>query len=365
MDVMFAILSDEAEFNNIVGDADMSLPDAMKKIDITGNGILFIQNENRKLEGCLTDGDIRRWLIKTGELGGKISKIINRTPEYLTEECEEQAASFMASKKLRAIPIVDESHRIIKVIFNRAVSSSDKKKNDSLAFIPIVIMAGGKGSRLYPYTKALPKPLIPICDYPIIEHIIHQFQNFGARKFYVIVNYKKNMIRAYFADLDHDYDVEMIDETEELGTGGGLSLLRNQLCSTFILSNCDILIRDDFEKMLDYHKNTKNKITIISSLKKITIPYGVIQTGDGGNVISMTEKPEIAYLTNTGCYIVEKETLLKINDNEKIGFPEIIKRCKDSGLKVGTFPVSENAWLDMGQIDTMEEMEKRLSKSFF
>lgn len=167
------------------------------------------------------------------------------------------------------------------------------------------------------------------------------------------------MIKAYFGDMHYDYDILFIDEKMEMGTGGGLSLLRDKINTTFILTNCDILVKTDFSELLNYHRANRSMVTIISSLKKFMVPYGVLQTRDEGIVESMDEKPEIAYLTNTGCYIVESGIFRFLKNNENIDFPDIIKRCQDAGNRVGTFPISEYAWMDMGQIDTMNEMDRR------
>lgn len=221
-------------------------------------------------------------------------------------------------------------------------------------------MAGGLGTRLHPYTKILPKPLIPIGEIPIVEHIINRFYIYGCRDFFLVVNHKKNMIKAYFYELDKDYKVSYADEEKPLGTGGGLSLLRGIINSTFILTNCDILIEEDYEKIYTFHKKEKNFITMVCSLKKIIIPYGVVEIGQNGEIKTMKEKPELSFLTNTGMYIVEPRVIDELEDNQPIGFPDIIEKYKQAGEKIGVYPIGENNWLDMGQLDAMEEMRKRL-----
>ncbi|MDF2877898.1 MAG: Nucleoside-diphosphate-sugar pyrophosphorylase family protein, partial [Clostridia bacterium] len=189
----------------------------------------------------------------------------------------------------------------------------------------------------------------------------NRFNKYGCKDFFLIVNHKKNMIKAYFNEIEKDYFVTYIDEDKPLGTGGGLSLLRGRINKTFILSNCDILIEEDYEKIYEYHKKEKNLITMICSLKKIKIPYGVIEIGKNGEIDSMKEKPEISFFTNTGCYIVEPKIIEELKNEESIGFPDIIERYRNAGEKIGVYPISENAWMDMGQLDDMEEMRKRLN----
>ena len=222
------------------------------------------------------------------------------------------------------------------------------------------MMAGGKGTRLYPYTKILPKPLIPIGDIPIAEHIINHFREYGCRDFFLIVNHKKNMIKAYFNELDKDYNINYIEEEIPLGTGGGLSLLKGKISSTFILTNCDTLIEEDMAKIVKCHKERQNLITIVCALQNVQIPYGVVNVGNDGRIESMEEKPNLSFLTNTGCYIVEPEVIEKLETGKAIGFPEVVEKYKAKGAKVGVFPISERAWMDMGQMDELEKMKKRL-----
>jgi NDP-sugar pyrophosphorylase family protein len=220
--------------------------------------------------------------------------------------------------------------------------------------------AGGVGSRLYPYTKILPKPLIPIGEIPIAEHIINRFYKYGCRDFFLVVNHKKNMIKAYFNEIEKDYKITYIEEEKPLGTGGGLCLLKCIIDSTFILTNCDILIEEDYEKIYKLHKKENNVITMVCSLKKIRIPYGVIEIGQHGEIAKMKEKPELSFFTNTGMYIVEPEVVQGLEDNQAIGFPDIIEKFKQAGKKIGVYPIGEKNWLDMGQLDAMEEMRRRL-----
>jgi len=170
------------------------------------------------------------------------------------------------------------------------------------------------------------------------------------------------MIKAYFNEIEKNYAVNYIDEDKPLGTGGGLSLLKGKIDSTFILSNCDILIEEDYERIYKYHRKEKNLITIVCSLKNIRIPYGVVEISENGEIEEMKEKPELSFFTNTGMYIVESKIIDQLEENKAIGFPDIIERYKQAGEKIGVYPISENSWLDMGQLDGMEEMRKRLNE---
>ncbi|MDY6323757.1 MAG: sugar phosphate nucleotidyltransferase [Catonella sp.] len=349
--------------DKFLGTTDMTIVSAMEKIDSNTKGILFITDEDRRLIGAITDGDIRRWLIQTGKLDTDISKIINYSPKSINESDRFRAEEIMKAKKLTAMPVINSEGIIKDIIFldyeNGAVGLGHRKK---LGDIPVVIMAGGKGTRLYPYTKILPKPLIPVGELPIAELIINQFCEFGCNDYYLVVNYKKNMIKAYFNETEHDYHVYYADEDTPLGTGGGLSLLKGKIHNTFILSNCDILIEEDFNKIMKFHRENKNKITMVCSLKNYRVPYGVVNLGESGSIESMEEKPTVSFFTNTGCYIAEPEVIDEIPDNTEMGFPDIINKYRNAGEKVGVYPISEKSWLDMGQPDTYEDMCRRLAE---
>lgn len=340
---------------DILIDEESSMMKAMKVLDTTSKKILFVQR-NEELVAALTDGDIRRWILTKGSLEAKVKDIANYRPLYLHENQRNFAREFMRKNCIEAVPIVDDNKKVISIVFINEEDIKPRKRID----LPVVIMAGGLGTRLYPYTKILPKPLIPIGEIPIVEHIMNKFNIYGCNKFYLIVNHKKNMIKAYFNEIKKDYEIIYIDEEQALGTGGGLSLLKGQVNSTFILSNCDILIEEDYEKICNYHKKENNLITMVCSLKNIRIPYGVIEINEAGKIEKMKEKPEISFFTNTGLYIVEPRVIEEIEDDKAIGFPDIIEKYKDLEEKIGVFPISENSWMDMGQLDEMEEMRRRL-----
>lgn len=338
-------------------DEESSLIEAMDQLDKAVRKVLFV-TQNGNFIASITDGDIRRWILKKGSLDAKVKEIANYNPKFLKEEDKNKAKDFMKKHLVEALPILDGNGKIVSVVLRNDEEVEDKK----ILNIPIVIMAGGLGTRLYPYTKILPKPLIPIGEIPIIEHIINRFSYYGSKQFYLVVNHKKNMIKAYFNEIERDYVVEYVDEDKPLGTGGGLSLLKGKINSTFILSNCDILIEEDYEKIFNYHKNENNFITMVCSLKNIRIPYGVIEISKTGQIESMREKPELSFFTNTGMYIVDPKVIEELESDKIIGFPDIIQYYKSKGEKIGIYPISENSWMDMGQLDEMEEMRRRLER---
>jgi dTDP-glucose pyrophosphorylase len=336
---------------------ESSMREAMEQLDKVAKKVLFVMREGHFV-AAITDGDIRRWILKKGNLDAKVKDIANYNPKFLLEDEKAQAKNYMRKYSVEALPIVDKENNIVSVV----LWNDQEVRTKGRLEVPVVIMAGGLGTRLYPYTKILPKPLIPIGEIPIVEHIINRFNKYGSNQFYLVVNHKKNMIKAYFNEIKKAYKVDYVDEDKPLGTGGGLSLLKGKIDSTFILTNCDILIEEDYEKIYNYHNKEKNLITMVCSLKNIKIPYGVIEISETGKIENMKEKPELSFFTNTGMYIVEPKIIEELEENKSIGFPDIIEQYKVKGEKIGIYPISEKSWMDMGQIDEMEEMRRRLER---
>lgn len=336
-------------------DEEATMLEAMELLDRVAKKVLFVVKQGQFV-AAITDGDIRRWILKKGNLDARVKEIANYNPKFINEKDKLAAKEIMRELSIEALPVLNEYKDIVSIVFRNEEEIRDSKN----LYAPVVIMAGGLGTRLYPYTKILPKPLIPIGELPIVEHIINRFNKYGADQFFLIVNHKKNMIKAYFNEIEKNYEVNYADEDQPLGTGGGLSLLKGKITSTFILTNCDILIEEDYEKIYDYHKKENNLVTMVCSLKNVRIPYGVIEISENGEIEEMREKPEFSFFTNTGMYIVEPKVIDELEENKSIGFPDIIERYKEAGEKIGVYPISEHSWLDMGQLDEMEKMRKRL-----
>lgn len=329
--------------------------EAMKKLESVKPKILFVVDGD-KLVGSLTDGDLRRYLLSSGKLEDKVEPACNKNP--LVAASHDEAKQLYNEKYYVAIPIVDEA-LVLRDIY---IGTIEREKPFCKLDIPVVINAGGKGTRLDLFTKVLPKPLIPVGEYPIVEHIMRRFVDYGCNRFTMIVNYKKQLIKAYFGETEKPYDITFVDEDKPLGTGGGLSLLKGSLKETFFFTNCDILVGDNYESMLKFHREKKNAITMVCAYKNVVIPYGVIEMGVDGAIEEMKEKPELSFLTNTGLYIVEPEVLDLIEDDTPVGFPDVIKKAKAMGMKVAAYPMSGDEWMDMGQIPELERTLEKLTK---
>lgn len=331
--------------------------EAMRRIDETGMGVLFLAPEGR-LEAVMTDADVRRFLLRGGDLSHNVREMANYQPKSLPLERRSEARTFLLRHNIAALPLLDKNGVIADVEFAGSLDIDTRKK----AKLPVVIMAGGLGTRLYPYTKILPKPLIPVGERPIVEHIMQRFVDVGCTDFRMVVNYKKSMIKSYFNDLEKPYNVTFVDEEVFLGTGGGLSLLKGTLNEPFFLTNCDILIDADYGDIYEHHKKAGNLITMVCAVKHFTIPYGVIDLGEDGRIQKVTEKPEMNFLTNTGVYVVDPRVVEELAPGQSIGFPDIMEQYRVAGAPVGVYPISESSWMDMGQLEELDNMRRRLEQ---
>lgn len=336
---------------------EMNVRDAISTLVDGGKKVIFIVSPEQKLLGLMTNGDMRRFLLTGNSLSLPVSHAMNAHPVVFRSL--EEAKAEKENHSYIVYPIVTEDGKLQDALFPEEDCTLQQISRD-LEDIPLVIMAGGKGTRLYPYTKILPKAIIPIGKYSIVERIIQSFHKYGCRQVYMVLNHKAAMIRAYMSEVNTGCEIEYVQEKEFAGTVGGLCLLEGKLKSTFILSNCDILINDDLACAYKTHIAQKNQITYICSMKNFTVPYGVIETTPDGQIQRIMEKPQYSFLANTGVYILEPSVLEEIRPGEFIHITDLTDRCVKKGMRAGVFPVSEKSWLDMGQIDEMEHMIKEL-----
>ena len=340
-----------------------SLPisEGLRRLDEFGRKIIFIADAERRLLGVVTDGDVRRWIIAGNELERPVSEAMNATPAVLVEGfAQEDARDLFATHDIDCIPVLDAEHRVVSAVW--WVDMIDAKTAEVTTLgVPLVVMAGGQGSRLAPYTNVLPKPLLPIGEVPIVELIIDRFVEHGCTDVYLTVSYKASLIKAYFKDMSRDYDVHFVDEPEPLGTAGGLSLLKGTMESTFFVTNCDVLIDADYGDVLKLHRESGNRITVVGSLKRFTIPYGVCEMAAGGRLVGISEKPSYDYLVSTGMYLMEPEVLDDIPEGRVFHATDLIDDYMRRGIRVGVYPISEKSWLDMGQFEQLSAMRSRLA----
>lgn len=334
----------------------VSVSAAVKAIDEGGKKVVFCLRGDR-LSGCFTDGDMRRYILRDGDMHKPVSQAMNPAPISFPLSREEDARKFIRDSGAVAVPIVDEQGAVVRIFFRGDDTSIVRLLPEP---VPLVVMAGGKGTRLYPFTKILPKPLIPIGETPILDRILDRFGQCGVQDVYLILNHRRNMIKAYYNEACLPYNIRFVDEEQPLGTGGGLSLLKGELNGTFFLSNCDSLLDTDYLCMYEYHKSHGNAMTMVVATKNMGLPYGVVDLDELGNLQAIREKPEYSFLVNTGIYLIEPEVIDFMKRDEPIDVPDLAKRLMASGYKVGGYPITEKSWLDMGQFSEMKTMMKEL-----
>ena len=335
---------------------------ALKRMDELGVKLLIVIDDD-KFCSLISIGDIQRAIIKNTPLDTEINHILreNVRVSYDYEDFEE-IKQRMLKFRTECMPVIDKDKNIVDVYFWEDVFL-DKRIEKELN-VPVVIMAGGRGSRLKPITNIIPKPLVPLGEKPIMEHIIDNFSKLGCKQFYVSVNYKHEMIKYYFDQLeDKDYELIYVMETEPLGTAGSLMFLQDKIKSTFFVTNCDILVYQDYRDIYDYHVENKNDLTVVASLKHYKIPYGTLETGEDGMLVDIKEKPELTFVINTGMYILEPQLILEIPENTIFHITDLIAKIKKKSGKVGVFPVSQKSWVDIGEWNeyhqTLKDFEQR------
>jgi dTDP-glucose pyrophosphorylase len=330
---------------------EVNIRKAMQKLDESHRKILFVIQNDYSIVGSLTDGDIRRWILKGKMLNEPVSSVCNLSPICVAPDYSlGDVKQSMLEHKVQAIPVVDSDNKIIDVLFWDVVFDDEahfaqKPKMD----IPVVIMAGGAGTRLDPFTRILPKPLIPIGDKSIIEVIIDKYREYGINDFYVSIYSKAKLIKAYFEEVNPPYKITYLEEKVPLGTVGILSEIKNVIDDSVILTNCDTIIDCDYADLVGFHNNNAYDITLVGSMITTKIPYGICETADGGKLLSLTEKPEYSYLASTGMYVLRKKALKHIPDGKKFNITDLIEVVRASNGSVGVYPISEKSWLDTGE----------------
>lgn len=349
--------------NNILVYETISVKETLKKLDQTAEKILFVVDQNNRLLGTITDGDIRRYILRGKNLTDNIQKVYNKQPISLkhSEYSISLVEKILVEKKIDVIPLLNKNKQVIDyVTWNQVFAEQkDAKTTVSSINIPAVIMAGGEGIRMEPLTRILPKPLIPIGEKPIVEIIMDEFHGRGVNSFFLILNYKSEMIKSYLNTIKKKYEFQCICESKLLGTAGGLKLLTKVLGDTFIVSNCDIIVKANLNDVLTFHRKGHAALTVLSSIKHYKIPYGVVHFKNKGKVTEITEKPEYTFTVNTGVYILEKQVLRFIPLNTRYDMTDLIRTLILKKKQVVTYPVNENDYTDIGQ---WEEYRRALDK---
>ena len=340
----------KAKFKSLLVSVNTNLKESMQKLNDTAEKILFVTDENDKLLGTVTDGDIRRGLINGFKFSDKVEKVMFKQFTFFfcdEPDKKEKAERIMLREKIEQIPVLDKNNHIIDAVLWTDIFGKKKSVGENQTYTnPVIIMAGGKGTRLDPFTKILPKPLIPIGDKPIIEIIMEKFYRQGFQDFIFTLNYKKEYIKMFLRENSFPYKIEWVEEDDFMGTAGSLSLLKDKINEPFFVLNCDIILNADYTDIIKWHKENNNLITLIGCHKEVKVPYGILELDDG-ILKSFVEKPNYDVIINTGVYILEPEIIGMIPENKSINMNTLIEDISKKG-KVSVYPIHDG-WMDIGQ----------------
>lgn len=339
--------------NKLILNNETNFNDAINLLDLNGNGVLPVVDEEQKLLGLITDGDIRKAILNNHL---DLEHIINKNPHKLhVDTSKNQVINYLKKIHRRHIPLVDDENKFIRV-FTLDEIDFNLKPNW------VVIMAGGLGTRLGELTKHTPKPMLKVGAKPMVEHIIDMFVSHGFTKFMLSVNYKAEVIKDYFGDgSKFGIEVKYLEEKKRLGTGGALSLIDIELNEAFFVTNGDVLSSLDYEKLLSYHKEQNATATMCIRKDNYQIPYGVIEVDNENNIKAMKEKPIKEFFINTGIYVLNPEVLNYVPKDEFFDLPSLFRVLKEEDKSTKSFEITDY-WIDMGKPSDYEKIQKDLSE---
>ena len=328
-----------------------TIKDALGMLSISGQKCLIVVSKNSTLLGTLSDGDIRKSILKGQDINDTINSIFNKRPSFFYEDhfTNKEVKSLLIEQRVEAIPIVDKKRKVKKIIFFSDIFNNKNKNILKYKNLNVVIMAGGEGRRLEPFTAVLPKPLIPINDKPIIEHIIENFQKYNISNFHITVNYKSRILKAFFDEFNPNVKVKFVDEVKPLGTASSLKLLINKLKKPFFVTNCDTIIDINYEDLYENHISNNNDITLVASQKEYIFPYGACKLTKKGFLSKILEKPKFDFLINAGLYIINPDILKLIPKNKPFNMTDLIEISKKNKKQIGVYPIDDSLWTDVGQ----------------
>ncbi len=331
---------------------------AIEIIEKGGIQIAFVCDDDRLLLGTVTDGDIRRGILRGISLDDPVERIMRKMPvTAFPHEDRQEILARMRQKQVRQIPLVDEEGRLQGVEILDELLTNQNRPNF------VVLMAGGLGTRLRPLTDHLPKPLIRVGNKPILETILENFIQYGFKRFFISVNYKDDMLKSYFEDGSRwGVTVEYICEETKMGTAGSLSLLPEKSNYPVIVMNGDLLTKINFQHLLDFHKDHGADATLCVREYDFQVPYGVVKT-DHQKVYAIDEKPVHKFFVNAGIYVLNADVLSGIEKNMALDMPQLFAKLMAEKKEVAAFPIREY-WLDVGRLDDLERAHGEFAQVF-
>lgn len=338
--------------------AEASLRRVMEVIDSGARQIALVTDDSGVLVATVTDGDVRRGLLKGLGMDAPVSEVMHRNPTTLLKGASAASAQrLMRERGLGHIPVVDPEGKLVALALRDGLTGVEPRATR------VVLMAGGLGMRLRPLTETVPKPMIPVGDKPLLERIVTRFQDQGFSRFTLSLNYLGHVIRDHFGDGSSlGVQIDYVEETRRMGTGGALSLMDTRPDDPFVVMNGDILTTTSFGAMMDFHGETGSAVTICAREFNMQVPYGVLNT-DGTTLVSMEEKPVHKHLVNAGIYALSPLVFDHIKEGEPLDMPDLIDRVKDAGHKVSVFPVREY-WMDIGRLEDLDRARSEYETVF-
>lgn len=345
-------------WRDLIVSPDTSVVEAVRIIDAGSVQIAIVADRDDRILGTVTDGDVRRGLLKSIPLTSPVSAIMNSNPTTAgINEIRDEILAKMRAKLIRQVPVVDESGRVVSVEILDEMVSRHHRENW------VVLMAGGAGTRLRPLTDDCPKPLLRIGKKPLLETILGNFVHHGFTNFFISVNYKAQMIKDYFRDgSEWGVQVEYLEEREMLGTAGCLSLLPKHPRHPIVVMNGDLLTKVNFDHLLDFHAEHRAFATMCVREYDFQVPYGVVRI-DKHRIVAIDEKPVHRFFVNAGIYVLDAEAIALIPPSGLYDMPDLLSRIVADGRETAAFPIREY-WLDVGRVDDFERANGEFAQEF-
>lgn len=335
---------------------DASIKQAAEALESAVVKIVLIVDQAGKLVGTVTDGDLRRAVIRGVSFSDPVLDVVNRNPRVMpVSSAKDEIIAVMKKEHIRQMPLVDSNQTVVDIVSFETFSEVGRIST------PVVIMAGGEGKRLRPLTETVPKPMLNVDESPILEILINRFLAQGFYNFYISVNYHASIIKEHFGNgTRFGVNIHYLEETNPLGTAGSLSLIEEELSESIIVINGDILTTINFRNLLSFHHEHASKATMGVCEHDVQIPYGVVDIEDY-NVHNFIEKPIQKFFVNAGLYVLEPEVIALVKKNESIDMPVLFELAKELNYTTAAFPIRE-FWLDIGRMEDYKKAAEEYKK---
>ena len=337
--------------NKIICKRELSIKDALKYLETNKLKIILVyaDNNQRKIIGTLTDGDVRRAIINTNDLNTPIQKFINKKFKSVNISMTlKEKLSFLAYHSISHLPILDNNNEIVELLVSDEISNNHIENS-------IVIMAGGFGKRLQPYTQDIPKPLVILKNKPLIMHVIDNIKDSGFKNIIISLYHKSDLVINYIEKQNLPLNIEYLVEKKPLGTIGSLSLIKNKIKNDFLLTNCDVVTNLDYSKLLNFHQVNKNLFTIAIKKYSFSIEYGVVKIKKN-KISNFIEKPQHQELVSTGVYAINPQLIKNLTKNKRLDVNLFIDNLKNQNINISPFLLYEE-WDDVGKVEDLNRLK--------